>query len=406
MDIKDINDFGTIDQEFNSVIDDLFIEEEILSDADIDNVSSRISLKFLNYITKQMILQRRNRSIRKEITMPDHDNNRVVITMGRSQMLKTALDLLKSIDNELYVETLKGLIGLRDNEEIVIYNYYSVQDFSKCDERGFKEFERKSMRMSDKGRSKIYLVLMENLNREDALNLNKIIQSGDVCSFEDLFKFIHEIAHGFDKNYEQCSVVNVEKYPGEQPLNGDDLPKTAETYLSETTAIFFENVLGDYLISKNPKNRVVVEQILRDRIISNRSLTELVGFKTSLMMDKEENSLVSDERTRDIAAAFGMTLEEGKESVTETPFLYSDRKYVLAELFVPTMIKKYKENKEEGNKRILNYLNAVKNNDFKGALLAFDITLNRAGLEELLKNLKEYESRYLHDFDFTDVGGR
>ena len=132
----------------------------------------------------------------------------------------------------------------------------------------------------------------------------------------------------------------------------------------------------------------------------------MVGFKTSLMMDKEENSLVSDERTRDIAAAFGMTLEEGKESVTETPFLYSDRKYVLAELFVPTMIKKYKENKEEGNKRILNYLNAVKNNDFKGALLAFDITLNRAGLEELLKNLKEYESRYLHDFDFTDVGGR
>ena len=54
MDIKDINDFGTIDQEFNSVIDDLFIEEEILSDADIDNISSRISLKFLNYITKQI----------------------------------------------------------------------------------------------------------------------------------------------------------------------------------------------------------------------------------------------------------------------------------------------------------------------------------------------------------------
>ena len=194
--------------------------------------------------------------------------------------------------------------------------------------------------------------------------------------------------------------------PGETDVNSDDLPKTAETYLSETTAIFFENVLGDYLISKDPNNRVVVEQILRDRIMSNRSLTEMVGFKTSLMIEKEENGWVSDERTRDIAAAFGMTLDEGKESVTESPFLYSDRKYVLAELFVPTMIKKYKENKEEGNKRILKYLKAVKNNDFRGALSAFDITLNRAGLEELLKNLREYESKYLHDFDFTDVGGR
>ena len=404
--IKDIKDFGVIDQEFNSVIDDLFIEEEILADADKENKGARLSLKFLNHVVKQMILQRRNRSVRKDIIMPADEKSRVVITMGKNEMIKTALDLLGSIDRELYIETLRGIIGLRENEEIVIYNYYSVKDFNKFDERGFKEFERRSMRMSDKGRSKIYLVLMENLNREDATNLNNLIQSKDVCSFEDLFKFIHEVAHGFDKNYEQCSVVNVEKMPGETDVNSDDLPKTAETYLSETTAIFFENVLGDYLISKDPNNRVVVEQILRDRIMSNRSLTEMVGFKTSLMIEKEENGWVSDERTRDIAAAFGMTLDEGKESVTESPFLYSDRKYVLAELFVPTMIKKYKENKEEGNKRILKYLKAVKNNDFRGALSAFDITLNRAGLEELLKNLREYESKYLHDFDFTDVGGR
>ena len=399
-------DFGTIDQEFNSVIDDLFIEEEILADADKENMSSRISLKFLNYITRQMIAQRKKENLKKAIISLDEDDRRVVITIGRCDMIKAALDFLDTIDKELYIGTLKGLIGLKENEEIVIYNYYSVKDFDKCDERGFKEFERKSMRMTDKGRSKIYLVLMDNLNREDAINLNRLISSSDACSFEDLFKFIHEVAHGFDKNYEQLSVVNVEKQPGSKAVNDDDLPKTAETYLSETTAIFFENVLGDHLISKCSANRVVVEQILRDRIISNRSLTDMVGLKTSLMLEKDERGFVSNEVGSEIASIFGFTFEEGKESITESPFLYSDRKYVLAELFVPTMIKKYKEDRENGNKRILNYLNSIKNNDFKGALASFDITLNRAGLEELLNNLREYEAKYMCDIDFTDVGGR
>ena len=399
-------EFGTIDQEFNSVIDDLFIEEEILADADKENMDSRISLKFLNYITRRMIAQRKKENLKKVIISLDEDDRRVVITIGRCDMIKAALDFLDTIDKELYIGTLKGLIGLKENEEIVIYNYYSVKDFDKCDERGFKEFERKSMRMSDKGRSKIYLVLMDNLNREDATNLNKLISSSDVCSFEDLFKFIHEVAHGFDKNYEQLSVVNVEKKPGSKDVNDDDLPKTAETYLSETTAIFFENVLGDHLISKCPANRVVVEQILRDRIISNRTLTDMVGLKTSLMLEKDERGFVSNEVSSEIASMFGLTFEEGKESIAESPFLYSDRKYVLAELFVPTMIKRYKEDRENGNKRILNYLNAVKNNDFRGALASFDITLNRAGLEELLNNLREYEAKYMCDIDFTDVGGR
>ena len=86
----DFKDFGTIDQEFNSVIDDLFIEEEILSDADKENKSSRISLKFLNHIVKQMILQRKNRTLKDDIISPDVDEKRVVITMGKSEMIKTA----------------------------------------------------------------------------------------------------------------------------------------------------------------------------------------------------------------------------------------------------------------------------------------------------------------------------
>lgn len=389
--------FGNFDKELNMAIDDLWLEDEILANADEANKDSRISIKDLNHMVIKMMLRRS----KKEKSIVDEDDDIFVCTMKKDKMIREALKFLKSIDLSLYLSTLRMFIGINNNDDIIIYNYYRVKDFSKKDLFGFKYFEEKSLRMSDKGKSRIYLVLMENLGRQEVVRLSQMMNLNDVCTYEDLFKLVHEIAHGFDKDEVDNSIVSNRDVVDVNK----DIPKTAESYLSETTAIFFENLLAEYLLKQSPNNRVAVEQIMRKRIKSNRLATDSVGMKTSSMLVYKRDRVIFDEKVEDFSNLFNIDLEDFKTSLKNLPVLYTDRKYALAELFVPTMIKTYKANPEEGKKRVLRYLDAVKNNDFKGALNSFDITLDKKGLNTLLKNMSEYEERYLHEVDFSDVGG-
>ena len=391
-------EFGSFDLELNMATDDLWLEDEILEGADEENKDSRISIKDLNHIVLRMKLNRSNKET--SAIIPDEDD--FVYTMEKNKMVKCALDFLRSIDLNLYLSTLKMIIGLNSTDDIKMYNYHGVTDFSRKDKDGFRDFEERSQRMSDNGKSRIYLVLMENIGRDEALRLSKMVNLNDVCTYSDLFKLVHELAHGFDKKNNGISIVTDVGSLGID--ENKDIPKTAETYLSETTAILFENLLADYMIKQNPSNRAAVEQIMRKRIKSNRLATDSVGIKTSMMLAYKRSKIVFDERVETFSELFDIDSEDFKESLKELPVLYYDRKYALAELFVPTMIKKYKENRIRGIGRLLEYLEAVKNNDFKGALDAFDITLDKKGLDLLLKNMKEYEESYFRDVDFTDVG--
>lgn len=402
----DIDYFGNIDKEFNMVIDDLNIEEELLQNADMENLDSRITTRMLNFIVNKM---RKVRVVKDDswivYTPYSTDKNRISITLSKGQIMKETLDFFKTIDMGIYLSVLRLYVGISENEELKIYNYHRVDDFDSKDTNGYSLFEKKSVRLTDKGKSKIYLVLMEDLNKEDASMMSRLISSNEVCSYVDLFKLVHEVAHGFDKDFGNRVSVELD---GENKNEAElELPKMAETFLAETTAIFFEHLLGDYLINKTPSNKLFVKQILQDRITSSGLCVDLVGLKTSFMIEKKEKGFVSDERISDIASEYGLTCEEAKEIILESPLLYEDRKYALAYLFVPTMIKKYKEDGlEKGNKRVLSYLDAVRNNDFDSALSAFDISLDKDGLNVLLSNLKEYEKSYLVDYDFEDLGGR
>ena len=50
----------------------------------------------------------------------------------------------------------------------------------------------------------------------------------------------------------------------------------------------------------------------------------------------------------------------------------------------------------------MEYLDAVKRNDFSGALSAFDISFTKKGVKELLENLQNFEKKYLEDIDLGE----
>ena len=160
------------------------------------------------------------------------------------------------------------------------------------DENGFALFEKSSMRMTERGMSKIYIVLFEELNKSNVQNIFAILNSEEDCSFKDMFKLMHELAHGFDKKEPETQIDFTTDLTSSK--SDADLPKTAENFLSETTAIFFEHLLGDFLIEKNLSNKGIVKQMIISRIESSRECALYAGIKSSLMVKKLDKGLISN----------------------------------------------------------------------------------------------------------------
>lgn len=395
--LKDVYD---LDDELNSVIDDLLFEDELFEMADPDNSSSRLSIRQFEYIMRKMY---EKRIVRKSLGIMDDEeviDTDVIVSINRGCMIRNVMDFLKSIDISLHVEALKLFTGISRNQEIKFYNYSEILDFKGKDENGFALFEESSMRMTERGMSKIYIVLFEELNKSNVQNVFAILNSKDDCSFKDMFKLVHELAHGFDKKAPEPKIdldTNIDLAKSDI-----ELPKTAENFLSETTAILFEHLLGDFLIEKNSSNKGIVKQMIANRIESSRECALYAGIKSSLMVKKIDKGLISKADFLDTVDQYGEDEDFIRDVLKEDPFLFTDRKYAMALLLVPTMLKKYREDKVNGNKRIMEYLDAVKRNDFTGALSAFDISFAKKGVNELLVNLQNFEKKYLEDIDLGE----
>ena len=270
--LKDVYD---LDDELNSIIDDLLFEDELFEMADTDNSDSRLSIRQFEYIMRKMHERRFVREKSSIIEDEEAKNTEVIVSINRGCMIRNVMDFLKSIDISLHVDALKLFTGISKNQEIKFYNYSDILDFKGKDENGFALFEKSSMRMTERGMSKIYIVLFEELNKSNVQNIFAILNSEEDCSFKDMFKLMHELAHGFDKKEPETQIDFTTDLTSSK--SDADLPKTAENFLSETTAIFFEHLLGDFLIEKNPYNKGIVKQMIISRIESSRECALYAG---------------------------------------------------------------------------------------------------------------------------------
>ena len=386
-------------KKLNKAIDALVVEEEVLEEADDKNKKYRIGSQFLSFIMREMKKARPKSHLANSIVYPNgSDKNKILITISKSDMIKMALEFFEDLDRELYIKVMRLLIDINDKEVLKIYNYHDVEDFDGKDEQGFANFEETTVRYTEKGRNRIYLVLMEDMESSEASFLKRTIESEAICTYEDLFKLVHEIAHGFDKD----EYFGLDRKEILSKKTEARLPKTAETFLSETTAIFFEQLLADYLVNKNPNLKVISDQVTKSRISTNSNMVNATGIKAALLNEKK-NILATSPRILDqIFEFYGVNKDKVIDAIIEEPSMYEERKYAFAELLVPSMIKKYREDPVAGRDKIKEYLRQVRDNNFAGALAVWDISFTKKGFETLITNMKEYEQSYIYEFKDID----
>jgi len=170
-------------------------------------------------------------------------------------------------------------------------------------------------------------------------------------------------------------------------------------YLGETTAILFECILGDYLERKNPNYSVLVRQNAKERMQSCINSMYSTGLKSGLVREYESSGAITKGYI-DSMIHFFHAKKDSMDRIKKDPEICSSRQYALAGFLVPTMIKEYRKDRIEGNKKIARYLECCINDDFEGALNVFGIDIGDTKiLNTMIDNFKEY----LDELDSVEI---
>ena len=309
-----------------------------------------------------------------EKTYPDllYEQKETLIYNSTSEALKEILRFLKTIDNDLYLFALKLFVG-QGNGSIEIYNKFDNNNHNN-----------KGNRSCNNRDGSIYLVLNQDISKEEA-NLVSSVLKTDKCSISEVIVMMHEISHSFDRGD-----ITLKRF-GKNAFAPISL--ATAFYLPETTAIFFETLFAQYFINKYPAYKNTIDRIIGNRARSKLKSVDKTYVKAGLVKIKKEKGYVPENY---LTCLKGEDLSKRvREVLLKEPNLSFSRRYALAMLFVPTMVKVYNENPKEGNDRIRKYLKCNRENDFDGALAAFGIDLdNKESVKSLIYNYKDFIIKY------------
>lgn len=159
--------------------------------------------------------------------IPINLESSIYICTSTADAIRNILNFVKEIDDNLYIQSLKLFIGLKEGA-IHIYDLYDEDVKKKIRNRELRERSCQNIRDT-------YVVLNEYLDEKTAKDFSKIV-NGDKCSVFEMIKLMHELSHNFDFN------INNDVLIGKVILDTKNkdyfYPITAE-YLCETTAVFF-----------------------------------------------------------------------------------------------------------------------------------------------------------------------
>lgn len=374
--IKDLDDVVEIiktDEKQMLLFDDTY-KGTIISMADLNKAMDDL-LKIDNQEYKK------RDGLPKRIPIKFESSIGVYITT--SEAIKNVLNFVKEIDDNLYIQSLKLFIDLKEGT-INIYNLYD-EDVKK------KIRNRELSKRSCNNNNGTYVVLREYIDEKTAKEISNVVKS-DKCSIYEMIKLMHELSHNFDKKFSKLVPT------GEQILNYNciyNTPQVTEFYLCETTAVFFETIFGDYLVKQKPELRSIVEEKIKNRILTNLKCVNETRMKSDLVLVSEKEGKVPDD-------FLDKTVPKRKKAEIEKrllrdPDLYVARRYANSMFLVPTMVKVYRENPEKGNERIRKYLECCKNDDFDGALASFGINVrDKDNYNKALENYRDYIIKYLY----------
>ena len=300
------------------------------------------------------------------------------------EALKEILAFLKDIDDDLYKMTLNIYLG-QSTDSINIYSIHEERYRNKIKSG---ELESDSHNNGGEFRKTAYIVLDKELDFLAAKKINKILGLKK-CSFFEKISIMHETAHFFDKPKFKKAITLADLVN----LNFEPFPQLTSSLLAETTAIFFAIIFAQFLVQKTPALQTITDKLIEKRILLNTFAVEKTYAITSLLSSKRDYGYIPADFLNDFVDE--TEAQDFIDDLVAYPHIHHDKRYSLSQLFVPTMVKIYNENKEAGKARIKRYIDCCRNDDLMGALKSFDLDItNQKNYNYLLENFREFISKY------------
>lgn len=266
-----------------------------------------------------------------------------------------------------------------------IYNVHEIEDFSEEDEVGLLKYTQNANVEGIDGYASVHIPTKKELDSEEEKILGK-----DECGLEDLYAVVHETSHLFDLDLEKGMPDEEELAGGEERIK----ERITRELIGEATAIAFEGLLSEYLLSNTEISKGAIQKMDVLRMNSYLEYVRLAYAKLLLAREKEENGEITLEFIEKLMRDNGFSMQYIRKlanNIIHNPhdMLYQKR-YAIGGLISPTIIKRYKE---KGAGALKEYLKESKNENFEGAMEVLGIELNEQGINQLIVNMKEHFSR-------------
>ena len=304
-----------------------------------------------------------------------------VVALKREKMISIALDFFKSIDKEFYQKARKVILNVDERTNLEIVNANNENRKNRGHVRTFK------------GKSEVYVPTQIELSKNIALK-------DDMCTLEDLYTLVHEIAHLLDLNYKDSI-----------PTEEDILSKKSEKFnyknsftrelFAESTAISFETLLMEYLMRETDYPNLLISQSYVRRVNDFYDMTASLYGRLQLIKIQEKKNYIDNNDLVNIAQKYNISSNYLKFilrkiiSDSNVSLTYRNR-YVFAGAISPTIVKKYHE---EGSNGLKDYLEAVREDKEDEALEILGIDMNNDGIKQVLKNVIDQDIHMLKNTD-------
>ena len=350
----------------------------------------RLDYEWLEAITGKMTQNKRaNRRRYKtaDVIMSKIPKPVQLSTISTSEMVKLAVDFFKSVDEDIYKLAVETILQQKEKISTYIYNIHNVKNFSETEENGIIKYDIEANVMYDNGEAIVHMPIGDKKNKN----------SGNICSIDDSYALVHEIAHLFDANLDYTLPKIQLNEPTKKKRQPIRINETREL-LAETTAIAFEQLFKDYLLENTSYSREEILQNQRDRLKDTYNNAESVYVNLLLARIKEEkgeDGEISNEDIEKIIHKNNLSVHHARymarNIIADRGNMQINKRYAVAGLLAPTIVKKYRKDKEQGKALLKRYLEHVKNNKLQEALDVFGITMSNESINKAIEVIKEQE---------------
>lgn len=374
-------------EELNKAIDVTIKEKERM----------KINYDWLEKITEKMVQNRSNN--RKKYSVANVKRNRFLrpfelSTISTDEMVKLALEFFKSIDENIYKLAVQTILQQKEKISMYVYNIHNIKDFSETEDNGIIKYATDGSVVYDNGNAIVHIPLGDK----------KKENIGSICSLRDAYVLVHEISHLFDVNLEDTLPkirLSEQEERREKPVK---INETREL-LAETTAIAFEQLFRDYLLQNTLYSKEEILHNQRNRIKSVYNHAESVYANLLLARIKEKNGKISNEDIEEIMRNNNLSVQDARfiarSVISDKGNMQMHKRYAIAGLLAPTIVQKYRKDKEQGKVLLKRYLEEIKKNNFKGALSTFEITTSSEDISKLIQVLNEEEKKLYPDEEMS-----